>query len=128
MAKLALYIRQGDTLRQSFLFQERENGVTTPLNLTGCTARIHVRPKVADDDKSSSPLLTFSTADGTILPLDNTGVVAIVFTDRSVTTGTGKKSLANAVFDIEITFANGDVKTYPPNDTGIVIFTPEVTR
>ena len=131
MAKLELPIVQGDTIRQTYTLK---TGTTVAnaaaINLTGCTIRVQVRPNVADVDGTADPLLEFTTVDGTISTPTTDGKVNLVWDDVTETTGTRNPALADAIFDIEVTYPDSTKVTYPPADSprGVVVFANEVTR
>lgn len=114
--KLNLKVEQGAT------YLKRVEWMTgplpgTPVNLTGCTARMHARAKLAD----TATLLSLSTANGGIVLGGATGRVDIILTDEQ----TAAITWTSAVYDLEIEFANGTVTRLLQ---GSISVSPEVTR
>jgi hypothetical protein len=67
----ALSVKRGDTWVWPFTYKDEEG---TPINLTGCQIRLHIKAKGA-----SEPVVTASTAEGeiTLTPLDGIATVRI---------------------------------------------------
>lgn len=126
--RLVWKIRQGDTLRHSFTLKTKESEYSEPepVDLTGASIRIQIKTDVADD--SGTTLISLSTSGSTITTPGDDGKVNVVFTDRSTNTGTGQAALDGAVFDIEVTFPSGDVRTYPRTSIGTIRLIKEVSR
>lgn len=79
--------------------QDEDKG--TPVDLTGCTARLQARDSYA----SPTVLLDLSTEDGGIILGGDTGIIKLIISAE-------KTSLINwsrAVYDLEIKHSNGDV-------------------
>lgn len=112
-AKYKLKIEQGATLRQPF--EWKAGGV--PVNLTGWTGRMQIRPDVA----SSSVYATLTTANGGISINGPAGTFSIYMTASQ----TAALSFDTAVYDLELIAVNGDVIRIIQGD---VIVSPEVTR
>ena len=114
--KLNLKIDQGATF--SKLVTWRTGSTTgTPVDLTGCTARMQARAKITDQ----SVLLDLTTANGGIVLGGTSGTVEIKLTDGQ----TAAISWAGAVYDLEVVFSNGDVRRLLQ---GSISVSPEVTR
>lgn len=113
--KHPLKIIQGATFNDVTTWQSGTPPVA--VNLTGCTARMQVRAKIAD----SATLLSLTTENGGIELGGIAGTVAIKIsaTDTSAITWKG------GVYDLEIVFADGTVRRLL---SGGVSVSPEVTR
>jgi hypothetical protein len=114
-AKLKLLIEQGATFRKVLTWKAGTPAVA--VNLTGCTARMHMRGVITD----TVPLITLTTENGGITLGGVAGTIELVIT----ATATAAITWTTAVYDLEIVFASGDVRrlVYGP-----VTVTPEVTR
>lgn len=88
-----------------------------PVDLTGCTALAHVRANI----KAAQPLLVLSTENNRIELGDLLGTVTLILTAAE----TAAIEWTNAVYDLEITFADGTVRRLM---YGSVSVSPEVTR
>jgi len=126
--KLIWKIRQGDTLLKTITLSERATpqAAKVPIDLTGASILIQIRDGVADE--GAPPLLVFSTSNGRILTPTDNGEVNIVFDDKSTATGTGMPALDLALFDIQVTFPGGEVRTFPGESNGLIQLVKEVTR
>lgn len=113
--KLPLKIYQGATFRKVVTWKAGDPAV--PVDLTGCTARMHVRAKLED----AAPLLSLTTANGGIVLGDELGTVTIYLSDEA----TAAISWVSGVYDLEIEFTNGDVRRFL---YGAVTVSKEVTR
>lgn len=113
--KVPLKIDQGATFRKSVTW--KAGTPATPVDLTGCTARMHVR----SDIKSPTVLLNLTTANGGISLGGIAGTIALYLTDDQTTA----IAWTSAVYDLEIEFASGDVRRLM---YGAVTVSPEVTR
>ena len=112
-AKYKLKIEQGSTLRQPFIW--KAGGV--PVNLTGWTGRMQIRPDVA----SSTVYATLTTANGGIVIDGASGTFSLYMAAPQ----TAALSFDTAVYDIELIALNGDVIRIIQ---GEVVVSPEVTR
>lgn len=72
----------------------------TPVDLTGCSAFMHVR----DKPDSENILLTLSTTNGRILLGGDAGTIALLVTDEDTALITGWKS---GVYDLKLIFPDG---------------------
>jgi len=115
--KLNLKIDQGATFRKPVTWKLGP-APGTPVDLTGCTARMHVRLKV---NSPGAPLLELTTENGGVVLGGALGTVEMVLTDEQ----TSAIDWASAVYDLEITFANGTVRRLLQ---GTVSVSPGVTR
>lgn len=97
-AEYDLQIDQGATFRHTFQWEAGEP--PTPVDLTGCTALLHIRARMRD----VSPVLVASTANGKLI-IAGPGSVTIHLTPFD----TGLLQTHEGVYDLEITFSNGDV-------------------
>lgn len=113
--KVPLKIDQGSTFRKTVTW--KAGTPPAPVDLTGCTARMHVRSEI----KSPVVLLDLTTANGGITLGGATGTVDIYLTDEQ----TAAITWATGVYDLEVEFANGDVRRLL---AGLVSVSPEVTR
>lgn len=110
-----LEILQGQTLDD--LKTWKAGTPPMPVNLTGCTARMHVRESVGAPDV----LLELTTENGGIALGGALGTIRT----RMSATATSALSWRNAVYDLEIVFADGSVRRLL---AGGVTVSPEVTR
>lgn len=113
--KLPLKFYQGATFRKVVTWKAGDPAV--PVDLTGCTARMHVRAKLED----AAPLLALTTEDGGIVLGGAAGTVTIFVSDA----GTAAITWVSGVYDLEIEFTNGDVRRLI---YGTVTVSKEVTR
>ncbi|HYE72593.1 MAG TPA: hypothetical protein VEF04_04645 [Blastocatellia bacterium] len=109
-------LKQGESRRIPLVW--KANGVA--VNLIGCTAKMQLRRKIADED-GAEPLYELSTANGRIGITAAEGKVELIFDDSAFI---GAK-WRDAVYDLEITFPDGTVKRLVE---GKVTLRPEVTR
>lgn len=114
-AKLKLMIEQGATFRKVLTW--KAGTPPTPVDLTGCTARMQMRGTITD----AVPLITLTTENGGIVLGGVAGTIELVIT----ATVTAAITWAAAVYDLEIVFPSGDVRrlVYGP-----VTVSLEVTR
>ena len=114
-AKLKLIVEQGATFRKTLTWKAGTPAL--PVDLTGCTARMHIRAEVA----STATLATLTTENGGITLGDALGTIVLFIspTDTALFTWT------DGVYDLEIVFSLTDVRrlVYGP-----VTVDPEVTR
>lgn len=113
-AKYTLKIEQGATFEKTLNWKNPDG---TPVDLTGCTARMHVRTKIGAPDK----LLDLTTANGGIVLGGTAGTVQIVLTAAQ----TEALTWTTAVYDLEVEFSNGFVRRLIQ---GGVSVSPGVTR
>lgn len=122
---------QGDTLTGRFrLINGDTRAAAVATDLTGCAILIQVRPNVADVDGTTPALIELSTADGTIETPGSDGWITPNFNDKTAATGTGNPALDDAIWDVQVTFPDGTVKTYPPKGfpRGLFEFAKDVSR
>lgn len=113
--KVPLKIDQGATFRKSATWKAGTPYV--PVDLTGCTARMHIR----SDVKSTTVLVTLTTANGGITLGGTAGTIEIYMTDEATTLF----AWTSGVYDLEVEFPNGEVRRLM---YGSVSVSPEVTR
>lgn len=113
-AKLKLTIYQGATFRKRLTWKA-PNG--TPIDLTGCSARMQVRNEVGSD----VVLIGLSTVNGRITLGGVAGTIDLWIADEDTTL----IAWESGVFDLEITHPGGDVTRLAQ---GSISVSPEVTR
>lgn len=113
--KVPLKIEQGATFSELVTWKAGTPAV--PVNLTGCTARMHVRAKL----ESTALLLDLTTENGGIVLGGSAGTVLIYLTDEQ----TEAIGWTSGVYDLEIAFPGGTVTRLLK---GSVSVSPEVTR
>ena len=113
--KVPLKIDQGATFRKSVTWKAGDPAVA--VDLTGCTARMHIRPEV------QSPRLfqELTTENGGIALGGADGTVALYLTDVQ----TAQMTWVSGVYDLELVFGNGEVRRLL---YGTVTVSQEVTR
>lgn len=90
----------------------------TPVNLTGCSIRMHIRKRITD----TNPLLALTTGTGEIsITSAATGQFTVTITDEV----TAAITWTAGVYDLEVETAGGQVKRYLQ---GKVKVSKEVTR
>lgn len=114
-AKLKLSIDQGATFTKTVTWKTGKPA--TPVDLTGCTARMQVRESVESEDV----LLSLTTENGRIALGGLAGTVDL----RVEATDTALIEWAAGVYDLEIQFTDGTVRRL---FSGSVTVSPEVTR
>lgn len=115
-AKLKFTIYQGATFRKRLTWKG-PLPAQTPIDLTGCTARMQVRPEV----ESPTVLLELTTANGGITLGGVAGTIELFVSDDASTLFTWTAG----VWDLEIEFPGGDVRRLAQ---GSISVSPEVTR
>jgi hypothetical protein len=113
-AKLKFTIYQGATFRKRLIWRDSA-GVA--INLTGCTARMHIRAKQAD----ATPLLTLTTENSRITLGGIAGTTDLFISDDDTTAITWTAG----VWDLEIEHPAGDVTRLAE---GSIAVSKEVTR
>ncbi|MBK7542466.1 MAG: hypothetical protein IPI57_11940 [Candidatus Competibacteraceae bacterium] len=118
--EMPLTIYQGATFRKSFAWKSGPTAATaTPVDLTGCAARAHVREKI----DSATALLEMTTENGRIALGGAAGTVALEVSDE--TTAALPRLKRAARWDLEIVWPDGEVTRL---FQGPVTIGPEVTR
>jgi hypothetical protein len=113
--KHPIKIIQGATLRDVTTWKTGTPAVA--VDLTGCTARMQIRAKIAD----TAALKSLTTENGGIALGGAAGTVTIFLS----ATDTAAIAWKSGVYDLEIVFASGDVRRLL---SGSVSVSPEVTR
>ena len=113
--KLKLSIDQGATFTRQVTWKTGKPA--TPVDLTGCTARMQIREAI----ESPEVLVSLTTANGGITLGGPAGTVAL----RIEADTTAAFEWRAGVFDLEIEFADGTVRRLL---AGTVTVSPEVTR
>lgn len=108
-------IYQGATFRLPLTWKSGDPA--TPVNLTGCTARMQIRSIVT----APTPLLTLTTENGGIALGGAAGTVTVTV-DAAATAGQAWKT---GVYDLEIVFGSGEVRRLLEGAAQVL---PEVTR
>jgi len=113
-AKLKFTIYQGATFRKRLTWKAPSG---TPIDLTGCTARMQVRAEVDSD----VVLLSLTTENGGISLGGAAGTIDLLSADDE----TAAMTWDGGVWDLEIVHPNGDVTRLAQ---GSISVSPEVTR
>lgn len=115
--KVKLPIEQGATFDNTYTWKTGSRTAATPVDLTGCVARAQFRPEIT----SELVLLELTTENGRIELGGVDGTIRL----RLSATDTAAITWADAVYDLEIEFADGRVVR---RMAGAVSVSPEVTR
>lgn len=115
-AKLKYVIYQGATFRKRLTWTGPAPTLT-PIDLTGCTARMHIRAKLED----AATLAVLTTENGRITLGGTAGTVDLFISDED----TAAFDWTSGVFDIEIAHPNGDVTRIAQGSASV---SKEVTR
>lgn len=110
-----LVIEQGVTFRFSFRLKEKTSG--NPLDLSGYTGRMQIRPKAG----STTVIADLTTENGGISINGSEGRISIYITDEETAT----YAFTSARYDLEIVSAGGEVVRV---FKGSVKLDPEVTK
>lgn len=113
--RVPLTIFQGATFQKTLTWKVGKP--PQPVDLTGCSARMQVRPQVA----SATVLLELTTDNGRILLGGPAGTVQLQLTPAE----TAPLAFVAAVYDLEIVHPGGQVRRLA---SGQVKLNPEVTR
>lgn len=114
-AKLKFTIYQGATFRKRLTW--KTGPLSSPVDLTGCTARMQVRSSV----DSPIVLLPLTTENGGIALGGTAGTIDLYVSDA----GTTAITWSGGVWDLEIVYPGGDVTRLAQ---GSISVSPEVTR
>lgn len=109
-----LYLFKGATFDYLFIWKDESGAL---VNLTGYTARMHMREKI----DSAAPFLSFSTSDSSIL----LGGAAATIQMKASAAATSAITATEGVYDLELVAPSGDVVRFLE---GLVIISGEVTR
>lgn len=117
--KVPLKIYQGATFFESWAWSTApdESSAYTPVDLTGCTARMQVRAKI----DATTPLLTLTTENGGISLGGTAGTIELLIDADD----TAALTWTSGVYDLEIVYPGGQVTRLA---YGSVTVSPEVTR
>ncbi len=116
-ASLDLTIYQGSTFIKAF--QWKTGTPALPVDLTGCTARMHIRKKITD----TTTLMVLGTSDSSIVL---TNAAEGRFEIRLTAAQTALLTFVSGVYDFEIVYPGGE-PVYRLFE-GTVEVVPEVTR
>ena len=114
-AKLNLLIEQGASFRKTLTW--KTGTVPTPVDLTGCTARMQLRESLS----STVVVLELTTENGGIVLGGTAGTIDLSATPVQTALITSRK----AVYDLEVVYSGGAVRRLVQ---GSVTISPEVTR
>jgi len=117
-AFVVLNMYQGQTYTDSLTLTDAAG---VPLDLTGRDARMQVR------DDFGAIKLELSTADGTILPLGTTGVIAFHIAADVLAAIQTSYDYEQWAYDLELFFLSGTEEIVERPVRGVVLFWPEVT-
>lgn len=117
--KVKFVIYQGATFSKTLTWKTApdEDSPKTPVDLTGCTARMQVRAKIG----ATEVLLTLTTENGGITLGGTAGTIDLLIEAED----TAAITWTSGVYDLEIIFTNGDVRRLL---YGEVVVSREVTR
>ena len=118
MPKLKLTIEQGATFRKVLTWKVGDP--PEPVDLTGCSARMHIR----EDVESPDPLLVLSTENGRIHLGETEGTVALYLPPTVTSTITW----SSAVYDLEVVLPASPEPDVRRLVHGTITVTSEVTR
>lgn len=113
-AKLKFTIYQGATFRKRLTWRAPDG---TPIDLSGCTARMQVRAEV----ESPTVLLSLTTENGGLTLGGAAGTVDLYVSDEDA----GAITWDAGVWDLEVVHPSGEVTRLAQ---GSVAVSPEVTR
>ena len=97
-AAYSFVIEQGATLNKAFVWKD---SASTPINLTGYTARMQLRPSVSSD----TVYLDMTTSNGQIVLTPSTGGIQLLLS----ATVTGAIEWQKAKYDLELMSSTGVV-------------------
>ena len=116
-AKITLpVIEQGATYRHTLVWLEPDE--STPINLTGCTAKMQIRSVVT----SSAIILELSTANSRLSIDGSLGKISLYVSDEDTAM---LEAIKGAVYDLEVYFPDGTVTRLCE---GKISISAEVTR
>lgn len=116
--KRSILIIQGATFNDLVTWMAGTPAVA--VDLTGCTARMHIRPEL----DSAEVLANLTTENGGIVLGGVAGTVRRLMTAEA-TSALDPARFSEAVYDLEIVFADGSVRRLLE---GTATLSPEVTR
>jgi hypothetical protein len=91
-------VKRGDTLRINFIWTEEIS--ETPLNLTNCTARLHLK-----NARTKELLIDANTENGLLTVEGLTGLIQLNVTAEEME----DVPIGRHIFDLELTFTDGSV-------------------
>lgn len=112
--KYTLYLLKGATFDYKFTWKDESGAL---INLTGYTARMHMREKI----EYATPFMTFTTADSSIVLGGAAGTIQMKANAATTSAVTAKEGF----YDLELTAPTGDIVRFLE---GLVIVSEEVTR
>ena len=98
-ANYNLVIEKGTTFKQRFIWTQKTTG--EPVNLTGYTAKMQIRPS----EKNNKIIIELSTENSRIVLTEAEGIIDLVLEDED----TVSLSDTEGVYDLLLTASNGDV-------------------
>jgi len=110
-------VPQGADFVYPITWSSKVGEVTTPVDLTGCTARMQARARINDADA----LFTLTTENGGIVLGGETGQIELVFAAEMTVTHVWSR----AVFDVEVILPSGKIRRLCK---GSLVLDREVTR
>ena len=115
--EIDLIIYQGATFRKAWDIVDKQSG--SPVDLTGYTARMHIRGKIKDE----LPVVVLTTTNGGIsIMITESQTVLSLFISAEVTAAL---TISKGVYDLEIVDTSGEVYRLVQ---GQVTISKEVTR
>lgn len=109
---------QGATLRRKFTWTDAND---RPINLTGCTARMQVRPTYRSPTRWLTVSSTAQDVDASLVLGGAAGTITLFVSDAK----TASFPASRGVYDLEIVMANGDVVRFLQGQFQV---TAEVTK
>lgn len=111
--KYTMIIEQGATFARLMTYKDSSG---EPFDLTGCTARMHVRDLI----DSETPVLELTTENGAITLGGTDGTIELILSPAQTST-----IVSDGIYDIEVVYPTGDVDRVLQ---GKVILDKQVTR
>lgn len=116
--RINLQVEQGATFNPIWTWKSGATEASaTPVDLTGCTARMQIR----EDEDDSTVLYELTTENSKIVLGDAAGTIEVIISDEDSAAFTWD----SGVYDLEIEFVDGTVRRW---SKGSVIVLPNVTR
>ncbi len=91
-------VKRGDTLKINFIWSEENTNI--PLNLTGCSARLHIR-----NSRTKELLIDANTDNGRLTIEGALGLIKLVIDSDDM----ANLPIGLHVFDLELIFTDGSV-------------------
>lgn len=120
-ATVTLNLLQGQTFRRTFVLTRKVTDVTSePLPTIGCTGRMQIREKYGEP-----VLLELTTEnDGIVIDPDVEGRVTVFISDEQTDalgeTDDPLKARTKFMYDLELSYANGDVLRVMESDASTI--------